>query len=131
MEIIVPLDKPPLPHPRSRFANVVRTFAIIGFVGFILLFSMILAEGKVGFTNLQLTLGSVGIGLLGLLLTWRLVRVGGFVIAAGMVLALRFTPKELLEWRPWFYTTEACVALIGILLLLAPRAAPHRKLTAE
>ncbi|MEO8224459.1 MAG: hypothetical protein ABI661_06610 [Gammaproteobacteria bacterium] len=120
---MVPLDKPPLPHPRSHFVNIVRGFAILGFVGFVLLFSMILAEGKVRFPLLQANMGLVVVGLTGMLLTYRHVRLGGVIMLLAMVGALALTPRDLLEWRPWLLGTQGYAALLGLLFLLAPRAA--------
>ena len=126
MEIIVPLDKPPLPHPRSRFVSRVRTFAIFGFVGYVLLFSMIFSEGRVSFPHLQRTVQLVVVSFLGLLITWRQVRLGGAILAGGMIVALLLTPSQLVEWRPWFYAIEVYALLTGLLFLLAPRA-PAKK----
>lgn len=131
MKIMVPSDKPPLPHPRSHFVNVVRTFAIIGFVGYILLFSMIFSEGIVSFPHLQRTLQLVALSFVGMLITWRFVRLGGLILAAGMIVALVLTPSQLIEWRPWFYGLEAYSALTGLLLLLAPRAHAKKQSAAE
>ena len=123
MEIMVPLDKPPLPHPRSRFVNLVRGFAIAAFVGFVLLFSMILAEGKISFPLLQTNIGLVVVGLAGMMLTYRHVRLGGVIMLLAMAGALVLTPKDVLEWRPWLLGTQGYAALLGLLFLLAPRAA--------
>ena len=130
MEIMVPLDKPPLPHPRSHFVNVVRAFAILGFLGCLLLFSMILSEGKVGFSILQPTIELVVVSFAGMLFTYRHVRLGGVIMFAAMVSALLLTSKELLEWRPWLYGVQAYAALGGLLFLLAPRAEARKRGTA-
>ena len=126
MEIMVPLDKPPLPHPRSHFVNIVRAFAILGLVGFVLLFSMILAEGKVRFAPLQFNLELVLVTFAGILLTYRHVRLGGAIMLAAMAGALLLTPKDLLEWRPWLFGIQGYAAVLGLLFLLAPRAAAKK-----
>lgn len=120
MDILVPTQKPRLPHP-TGIINTVRTLAIIGWVGYVLLFSMIFSEGKVSFPHLQRTVELVAMCFVGFLLTWKLQRIGGIVIAAGMVTALVLTPIELSDWRPWLFGLEAFMALVGILFLLAPR----------
>ena len=127
MEIMVPLDKPPLPHPRSHFVNSVRAFAILGFLGFVLLFSMILAEGKVPFPLLQLTIELVVVGLAGMLLTYRHVRLGGAIMLAAMAAALLLTPRDLLDWRPWLFGIQGYALLLGLLFLLAPRAGARKQ----
>lgn len=120
MEILVPTHKPRL-SPSTAYIGVVRTLVIIGFVGYILLFSMIFSEGKVSFPHLQRTLLLVGLSFGGFLLSWRWVRLGGIVLASGMIIALALTPAQLSEWRPWFFGLEGVMALTGILLVLTPR----------
>jgi hypothetical protein len=127
LEIMVPLDKHPLPHPRSHFVNIVRAFAFLGFLGVVLLFSMILAEGKVPFPPLQVTIELVVVGLAGMLLTYRHVRLGGVIMFLAMIGAVAFTPRELLEWRPWLLGILGYAALLGLLFLLAPRAAARNQ----
>jgi len=127
LEIMVPLDKPPLPHPRSHFVHTVRSLAFLGFLGFVLLFSMILAEGKVGFPRLQLTVELIVLGLAGMLLTYRHVRLGGAIMLAAMAVALVLTPRDLLEWRPWLFGIQGYASLLGLLFLLAPRAGARKQ----
>lgn len=122
MEIMVPVDKVPLPHHKSAFVGVARTLAIFGMLGCLLLFAMVLAEGKVELSELITPAELAGLGLVGLILTWRRVRSGGLALLGAMAVALALTPAELREWRPWFYAIEAYLALTGLLLLLSPRA---------
>jgi hypothetical protein len=51
---------------------------------------------------------------------------GGAVMALAMISALLTVPNEFLEWRPWVYGLEAFTALIGVLLLFAPRASAKK-----
>jgi hypothetical protein len=127
---MVPQHKPPLPHPRSHFVNVVRAFAVLGFLGCLLVFSMILSEGKVGFPLLQLNIELVVVSFAGMLFTYRQVRLGGFIMLAAMVSALLLTSKDLLEWRLWLFGLQAYSAGAGLLFLLAPRAAARKRGTA-
>ena len=120
MDILVPTDKPELPH-HTRAVNVVRTLAIFGWVGYVLFFSMVFSEGNVSFPNLQRTVELVGISFTGFLMTWRFQRLGGLILLGGMVIALALTPSQLKEWRLWFYVLEAYMALVGILFVLVPR----------
>jgi hypothetical protein len=119
---MVPVDKAPLPHHKSAFVGVARTLATWGMLGCLVLFSMVLAEGKVEVSELVTPAELAGLGLVGLLLTWRWVRPGGLAVLGAMIVALMLTPDELLEWRPWFYAVEGYLALCGLLLLLSPRA---------
>jgi hypothetical protein len=120
MDILVPDKKPHLPHP-TGFIYTVRTIAVIGWVGYVLLFSMIFSEGKVSFPNLQRTVELVLIGFGGFLLTWRMQRTGGIILSGVMIVGLALTPVQLSEWRPWLFALEAFMALTGILFILAPR----------
>lgn len=117
MDIIVPTSKPRLPQHRHPLLGAARGLAIIGFVGYVLLFSMVFSEGNVRFPHLQRTVELVAVSFAGFLLTWRMPRTGGAVIAAMMITALFLTPLQLFEWRPWFFGIEAYMALVGILFL--------------
>jgi hypothetical protein len=120
MRILVPTDKPHLPHP-SGAVNTLRTLAILGWVGYVLLFSMIFSEGSIRFPHLQRVLELVAISFGGFLITWRMQRLGGMILAGGMIAAIVFTPIELREWRPWFFGLEGFMALVGIFFVIAPR----------
>lgn len=120
MEIMVPNQKPRLPHP-TGIINTVRTLGIIGWVGYVLLFSMIFSEGKVSFPHLQRTVELIALSFCGFLLTWKFQRLGGIVLVAGMVAGLVLTPIQLSEWRPWLFGLEAFMALVGTLFVLVPR----------
>jgi hypothetical protein len=119
MDILVPTDKPRLPHP-ATFVGVARGMAIVGFVGYILLFSMVFSEGKVLFPHLRRTLELVALSGAGFLLSFRWLRTGGIILAAGMIVALLLTPVQLSEWRPWFFGLEGYMALTGTLFVLTP-----------
>lgn len=120
MDILVPTDKPHLPHPTGAI-NTVRTLAIFGWVGYVLFFSMVFSEGNISFPHLERTVKLVGLSFAGFLLTWRFQRLGGLVLLAGMVIALLLTPSQLKEWRLWFYVLEAYMAIVGILYVVVPR----------
>jgi hypothetical protein len=120
MDILVPTDKPHLPHPTGMI-NVVRTLAIFGWVGYVLFFAMVFSEGNVSFPNLQRTVELAGVSFVGFLLTWRYPRVGGFILLGTMIIALALTPTQLKEWRLWFYLLEIYMAIIGLLYIIAPR----------
>ena len=120
MDILVPTDKPHVPQP-TGLINVLRTFAVIGWVGYVLLFSMIFSEGRVSFPHLQRTVELVLLGFLGFLLTFKWQRIGGAVMSLGMVISLILTPVRLSEWRPWFFATEGVMAIVGLLFIVAPK----------
>lgn len=120
MDIIVPSDKPHLPHP-SGMVSVVRTLAIFGWVGYVLFFAMVFSEGNVSFPHLQRTVQLVGVSFAGFLITWRYQRTGGLILFASMIVALVLTPNQLKEWRTWFYLLEAYMAITGLLFVIAPR----------
>lgn len=120
MDIIVPTDKPHLPHP-SGMINIVRTLAVFGWVGYVLFFAMVFSEGNVSFPHLQRTVELVAVSFGGFLLTWRFPRLGGLVLFAGMVVALLLTPSQLKEWRGWFYLLEGYMAITGLLFIVVPR----------
>jgi len=120
VDILVPTDKPHLPHPTGA-VNLVRTLAIFGWVGYVLFFSMVFSEGDVSFPHLQRTVQLVAIGFCGFLITWRFQRIGGLVLLASMAVALALTPNQLKEWRLYFYVLEAYMAIVGILFILVPR----------
>ena len=120
MDILVPTDKPHLPHPTGA-VNLVRTLAIFGWVGYVLFFSMVFSEGDVSFPHLQRTVQLVAIGFCGFLITWCFQRIGGLVLLASMAVALALTPNQLKEWRLYFYVLEAYMAIVGILFMLVPR----------
>ena len=120
MDIIVPTDKPHIPHP-SGMVSVVRTLAIFGWVGYVLFFAMVFSEGNVSFPHLQRTVQLVGVSFAGFLITWRFQRIGGLILFASMIVALVLTPNQLKEWRTWFYLLEAYMAITGLLFVIAPR----------
>ena len=120
MDIIVPETKSPLPHHGSPLVSVARTLGVLGFVGAILLFSMVFSEGQVHFPYVQITVELVAVAFLGFLLTWRHMRIGGAVVTAAMIAALFLTPLNLLEWRLYFFIVEGLLALIGLLILFSP-----------
>lgn len=120
MDILVPTDKPHLPHATGMI-NVVRTLAIFGWVGYVLFFAMVFSEGNVSFPNLQRTVELAGVSFIGFLITWRYPRIGGFVLLGTMIIALALTPSQLKEWRLWFYLLESYMAIIGLLYIIAPR----------
>ena len=120
MDILVPTDKPPVPQP-TGLVNTLRTFAVMGWVGYVLLFSMIFSEGRVSFPHLQRTVELVLVSFLGFLLTFKSQRIGGIVMSVGMIVSLILTPARLSEWRPWFFALEGIMAITGILLILAPK----------
>jgi hypothetical protein len=120
MDILVPTDKPHLPH-QTGMINVVRTLAIFGWVAYVLFFSMVFSEGDVSFPHLQRTVQLVGIGFGGFLLTWRFQRIGGLILLGSMIVALALTPEQLKEWRTWFYLLEIYMAITGVLFVVAPK----------
>lgn len=120
MDILVPTDKPHLPHAKGMI-NVVRTLAIFGWVGYVLFFAMVFSEGNVSFPNLQRTVELAGVSFIGFLTTWRYPRIGGLILLGTMIIALALTPTQLKEWRLWFYLLEIYMALIGLLFIIAPR----------
>jgi hypothetical protein len=120
MDIIVPTDKPHLPH-HSRMLNIVRSLAIFGWVGYVLFFSMVFSEGNVSFPHLQRTVQLVGVSFAGFLITWRFPRIGGLILLGSMIVALALTPNQLKEWRLWFYLLEAYMAIVGLLYIVVPR----------
>ena len=120
MDILVPTDKPHLPHSTGA-ANIVRTLAIFGWVGYVLFFSMVFSEGDVSFPHLQRTVQLVLVGFGGFILTWRFQRLGGLILLGSMVIALALTPNQLKEWRLYFYLLEAYMAIAGILFMVTPR----------
>jgi len=120
MDIIVPTDKPHLPH-HSGMLNLVRSLAIFGWVGYVLFFSMVFSEGNVSFPHLQRTVQLVAVSFGGFLLTLRLPRLGGLILLGGMVIALALTPTQLKEWRLYFYALEIYMAIVGVLYVVAPR----------
>ena len=122
MRILVPTDKPHLPH-ETGYVNLVRTFAIFGWVGYVLFFSMVFSEGDVSFPHLQRTVQLVAIGFGGFLLTWRWQRLGGLILLGSMIVALALTPSQLKEWRTYFYLLEVYMAIVGIFFVVVPRKA--------
>jgi hypothetical protein len=122
MDILVPTDKPELPH-RTRMLSIVQTFAVFGWVAYVLFFAMVFSEGNVSFPHLQRTIELVGISFAGFLLTWRSPRLGGLILLSCMVIALALTPLQLKEWRVWFYALEIYMAIVGILFVVSPRRA--------
>jgi hypothetical protein len=120
MDILVPTDKPELPH-RTGMINIVQTLAVFGWVAYVLFFAMVFSEGNVSFPHLQRTLVLVGTGFAGFLVTWRYQRIGGLIILASMIVALVLTPSQLKEWRVWFYALEIYMAIVGLLFILVPR----------
>ena len=123
MDIIVPTDKPHLPHP-SGMINVVRTLAVCGWVGYVLFFAMVFSEGNVSFPHVQRTVQLVGVSFAGFLLTWWFQRLGGLILLGSMIVALVLTPEQLREWRLYFYLLEAYMAIVGILFMVVPRKMP-------
>jgi hypothetical protein len=128
MRILVPTDKPELPRPTGKI-NIVRTLAVLGWVGYVLLFSMIFSEGMVRFPHLQRTVELVAISFAGFLLTWWVQRLGGLVLALSMIVAIVFNPTQLKEWRPWFFALEGYMALTGVLFIIAPRRIESKEVT--
>jgi hypothetical protein len=122
MDILVPTDKPELPHHTGVLATL-RTFGVIGWVAYVLFFSMVFSEGNVSFPHLQRTLELVAVSFAGFLLTWRYRRIGGLILLGGMLIALALTPTQLKEWRTYFYLMEVYMAVIGLLFFLVPRKA--------
>jgi hypothetical protein len=120
VDILVPTDKPHIPHPTGAI-NLVRTLAIFGWVGYVLFFSMVFSEGDVSFPHLQRTVQLVAVGFGGFLLSWRFQRLGGLILVASMVVALVLTPSQLREWRLYFYLLEGYMAVLGILLVVLRR----------
>ena len=125
MKILVPDTSPPPPHHVGTAGAFGRGIGVAGFLGALLLFSMVFTEGEVHFPYLRYLLmlmtGSFG----GFLLSWRRPRFGGAIQALCMITAVVVTPVKLLEWRPYFYLAEGLLILAGLLLLFHPRPNPE------
>ncbi|MGE0353737.1 MAG: hypothetical protein AB7I33_03610 [Gemmatimonadales bacterium] len=117
MDIMVPDQKDPLPQRGNPLLGVLRAGGTMGFVAFVVLFAMVFSEGEVRFPHLQLVVELSTLALAGFVISWWRPRLGGAIMALGMIGALFVTPIRLLDWRPYFFAFEGLLSLVGVLLV--------------
>lgn len=121
LPVLVPPDKPPRLEPRySPWRGPVRALGMLGFLLLLVLGAMVVTEGRVPLPVAVVEVALLGFGAF--LLAWWLELVGGLLLTASMILAAIWTPLTLESWRPWFLAVELFLGVVGVLLILLPRA---------